>query len=104
MAKSGSKKKQKRKQQSKSSPQSQSQPTGIDSVGWRFWSICFFVLLGPATYVGWNFAYEDRKTGIFPWVVGFGLAAFGAGLLSVTVNFAIQKRLESKRKNASKKK
>lgn len=79
-------------------------PAGIESVGWGFWIICFIVLLGPATYLGWSFAYDDRKVGIFPWVVGFGIAAFGAGLLSTGVNFAIQKKLELKRKQGRKKK
>ncbi len=75
---------------------------GIEAVGWGFWLICFVVLFGPFTYLGYVYSYSDRKGGLLPWLIGFGLAAFGAGLLSLVVNFMIQKRIESRRKHARK--
>ncbi len=76
---------------------------GLESVGWGFWLICFVVLYGPSWYVGYSVAYSDQRTGLLPWILGFVLAAFGAGLVSVAVNFTLQKRIELQKKRARKK-
>ncbi|MCH8204424.1 MAG: hypothetical protein IID09_04625 [Candidatus Hydrogenedentes bacterium] len=75
---------------------------GIEAIGWGFWLICFAVLYGPCTYLGYTYSYDDRKGGLLPWVIGFALAALGAGLLSLVLNFIVQKRIESRRKRARK--
>ncbi len=80
----------------------QKKKKGIEAVGWGFWLICFVVLFAPCTYLGYTYSYDDRKGGLLPWVLGFALAALGAGLLSLVVNFIIQKRVESRRKRARK--
>ena len=77
---------------------------GIEAVGWGFWLICFAIFFGPSLYLGYTISYDDRKGGVLPWVIGFSLAALGAGLLSFMVNFIIQKRIESRRKRARKSK
>lgn len=77
---------------------------GIEEVGWGFWLICFTVLYGPCWYIAREYSYSDRKVGLFPLVVGFVLAAFGAGLLSFVLNFLVQKRRESVRKRVRKSK
>lgn len=74
----------------------------FESVGWGFWLICFAVLYGPMTYVGYIYSVEDRRTGLLPWVIGFTLAAFEAGVLSMAVNYGLQKRIELLRKKAKK--
>ena len=71
---------------------------GIEFAGWGFWLICFTIFAGPSWYLGYTISYSDRKGGVLPWVIGFSLAAFGAGLISFVVNFVIQKRIESRRK------
>lgn len=75
---------------------------GIEAVGWGFWLICFAVLFGPGTYLGYTISYSDRKGGVLPWVIGFSLAAVGAGLLSLMLNFIVQKRIELRRKRGRK--
>jgi len=77
---------------------------GIEAVGWGFWLICFVILYVPSWLIGKNFSYEDRSTGLFPLVVGFAIAAFGAGILSFVVNFVLQKRIEAIKKRDRKKK
>lgn len=77
---------------------------GLEAVGWGFWSICFSVLLGPGCYLGYQVSYADRKGGLLPWLIGFGLAAFGAGVISMVVNYSLQKRIELRRKSARKSK
>lgn len=89
MARARHKKKKKKKVQ---------ETTGLESVGWGFWLVCFVVFYGPGWYVVYRYAYEDRQVGIFPWVGAFVLAALGAGFLSFLVNFALQKRVEMARK------
>ena len=86
------------------SPQKATEKRGIEAVGWGFWLICFAVLYGPGWYIGYTFSYDDRKSGILPWVIGFSLAAFGAGLISLVLNYIVQKRNESRRKSARKSK
>ena len=71
---------------------------GIEAVGWGFWLICFAIFFGPSLYLGYTISYDDRKGGVLPWVIGFSLAAFAAGLLSFMVNFIIQKWMVSRRK------
>ena len=71
---------------------------GIEGVGWGFWLICFAIFFGPSLYLGYTISYDDRKGGVLPWVIGFSLAAFAAGLLSFMVNFIIQKWMVSRRK------
>ena len=75
---------------------------GIEAIGWGFWLICFTVLYGPCTYIGYIYSYSDRKGGLLPWLIGFALAALGAGLLSLVLNFIVQKRIELQRKRARK--
>ena len=75
---------------------------GIQAVGWGFWLICFVVLYGPCTYLGYIYSYSDQKGGLLPWLIGFFMAALGAGLLSLVVNFTIQMWIESRRKRARK--
>ena len=77
---------------------------GIEAVGWGFWLICLAVLFGPCLYLGYTYSVSSQKAGLLPWVIGFSLAAVGAGLLSLVVNFIIQKRIESRRKRARKSK
>jgi len=77
---------------------------GIEYVGWGFWLICLAVLFGPCLYLGYTYSVSSQKAGLLPWVIGFSLAAVGAGLLSLVVNFIIQKRIESRRKRARKSK
>ena len=77
---------------------------GIQEVGWGFWLICFVVFYGPSWYIAREFSYDDRKVGLFPMIVGFAIAAFGAGLLSFVLNFIIQKRLEFAHKRGRKSK
>ena len=73
---------------------------GIEAVGWGFWLICFALLAGPCTYLGYTISHGDRKDTLLPWIIGFSLAAFGAGLLSLAANFIVQKRIEIRRKRA----
>lgn len=79
------------------------QSQGLEAVGWGFWLICFVVLYGPAWYIGYSVSYSDQRGGLLPWVLGFVLAAFGAGIVSVAVNFTLQKRIELQKKRARKK-
>lgn len=74
----------------------------LEAVGWGFWLICFAILYGPMTYLGYEASYEDMRAGMLPWVIGFSLAAVGAGFISVGVNYALQKRIEILRKKAKK--
>lgn len=74
----------------------------IEAAGWGFWVICFVILFGPCTYLGYVYSIDLRKGGMLPWAIGLALAAVGAGLLSLVVNFIIQKRIESRRKRGRK--
>ena len=104
MAKKGRKKGSKKgsKKGGKKSEEKSEEKKGIEAVGWGFWLICFAVLFGPCYYLGYTISYSARKGGVLPWVIGFSLAAFGAGLLSFVLNFIVQKRIESRRKRGRK--
>lgn len=79
----------------------------LESVGWKFWTLTFGVLLGPSVYLGWKIRYEDVST-LVPILVGFIMAALGAGVLSWIVNSVLQSRHErlriAERKQRKKKK
>ena len=101
MAKKGRKKGRKKQGRNKGKRKAE-EKKGIEAAGWGFWMICFVILFGPCTYLGYIYSYNDRKGGLLPWVIGLALAALGAGLLSLMVNFIIQKRIESRRKRGRK--
>jgi len=88
----------------KKAPKTAPKKQGLESVGWGFWLICFAVLLGPCWYIGYDYSYNNMKAGLFPWVVGFSMAAFGAGILSLVVNYLLQKRIELRVKKLKKNK
>ncbi len=92
--KAGKSRKKKRNRQ----PAAKVEKKGIEAVGWTFWLICFALLLGPCWYLGYIYSVDDRKDTLFPPVIGFALAAVGAGLLSVVANFIVQKRIEIRQK------
>lgn len=96
--KAGKSRKKKRNRQSAANADKK----GIEAVGWGFWLICFALLLGPCWYLGYIYSVDDRKDSLLPPVIGFALAAVGAGLLSVVANFAVQKRLEIRQKRVRK--
>lgn len=62
----------------------------LDSVGWVFWLICFLPAYPVGYYLSYQAAYEDQKTGLLPWVLGFVLAALGAGIVTWVVNSVLQ--------------
>ena len=88
----------------KSAAKKRKKPKRLEAVGWGFWLICFAVLYGPCWYLGYRYSYSAQRGGLFPWVVGFALAAIGAGLLSVAVNYALHKRIELERRRVRKRK
>ena len=103
MAKKARKKRtKKRNRQPDTKVENKAEKKGIEAVGWGFWLICFVLLFGPCWYLGYTYSVDDRKGGLLPWVIGFSLAALGAGLLSLVVNFIVQKRIEIRRKRARK--
>lgn len=66
--------------------------TGRDwFAGWVFWLAVFAILFAPSWFWASHNAVEDQKTGIFPWTAAFIMAALGAGLVSWTVNAALQR-------------
>lgn len=103
MAKKAAKKrKKKRNRQPVRKVENKAEKKGIEAVGWGFWLICFVLLFGPCCYLGYTYSMGDRKGGLLPWVIGFSLAALGAGLLSLVANFIVQKRNEIRQKRARK--
>jgi hypothetical protein len=58
--------------------------------GWGFWLFVCAVLYGPAWYWVWRNAYNDQKSGIFPWTAAFIIAALGAGIVSLIVNAVLR--------------
>lgn len=91
-----------RKKRRNRQPATKEEKKGIEAVGWGFWLICFALLLGPCWYLGYIYSVDDRKDSLLPPVIGFALAAVGAGLLSLVANFAVQKRLEIRQKRVRK--
>lgn len=75
----------------------------LESVGWQFWMVWFVLFYPPVTYLAWQTAYNDMKTTILPWILGFLGAALGAGLVSWAVNTVLQRRVEKARKEQRKK-
>ena len=73
-------------------------PAGRDSAGWGFWLIAFAVLYAPSWYLAYQFTVDYEKKGRVPWMTAFALAALGAGLLSVTVNYTLRARAAAKKK------
>ena len=60
------------------------------SVGWRFWIVVFLLLFGPAWYWSSKNAFDDQKTGLFPWASAFVIATLGAGFISWAANLVFQ--------------
>jgi hypothetical protein len=74
----------------------------FESVGWIFWSVWFFVLLGPGLYGAWKLTNDDAH--IFLRLGGGGCgAALGAGLIAWTVNSLLQWRVKRQRQTERKK-
>ncbi len=103
MAKKARKKrKKKRNRQPAITTKKKAEKKGIEAIGWGFWLICFALLFGPCYYLGYTYSVSDRKGGLLPWVIGFSLAALGAGLLSLAANFIVQKRIQIRQERARK--
>lgn len=75
----------------------------FESVGWGFWLITFVLLYPACWYIVYDAAYADQKRGVLPWGLGFFLAAIGASIVSIAVNFVLQKRIELQKKRAKRK-
>ncbi len=58
--------------------------------GWGFWLFVFAVLYVPSWFWLSRNAYNDTKTGIFPWTGALVLAALGAGIVTWAVNTALR--------------
>ena len=78
----------------------ESAPVVRGYVGWRFWLITFFLLYGPAWYLGYRSIYESERDGFVPWVIALTLAAVCAGLLSLAANYVLRRRAEVAKKQA----
>ncbi len=71
--------------------------------GWRFWLICFSLLVGPCVYGSWGLFYND-VTRVAPVTMGAVGAMFGAGLVSGGVNRAIRDKLRRRKMAVRKRK
>ena len=78
----------------------------ISGVGWVFFVVCFVLLVVPSVILVWVYSYEDKRGSLFPYIVGFVIAALGAGVFSWAVNsvwyWVMTKRLKAKRKKPKK--
>lgn len=59
------------------------------TAGWLFWSIVFFVVVGPFMYITWKFTNDDTFI-VMRVGVGIMAAAVGAGFVSWAVNSVFQ--------------
>lgn len=59
--------------------------------GWGFWLVVFVTLYVPSWFWVSRNAYNDQKSGIFPWSAAFIMAALGAGIISWLVNAALRR-------------
>jgi hypothetical protein len=63
----------------------------LDAVGWLFWTVAFFICLGPCIYGAWQFIDPDKNR-LYPIVTGAVLAAIVSGLVSSAINAVLQWR------------
>lgn len=75
----------------------------IEAVGWPFWSILFFILLGPAIYFSWQIKVRTASI-LFPITLGAIMAAVAAGVFTTAVNAVLQRRTANLHKKSKKKK
>ena len=80
---------------SASTPDPSKQP--IESVGWVFWLVIFFVAIAPSIYLCWRVTYEGTTLWA-PAIFGVLAAALIAGVFSWIVNSILQRRVEQRRK------
>lgn len=70
--------------------------------GWGFWLIYFSLLLGPCWYLGDTYRLNDRTDALLPWAIGLPLAALGACVLSLAVNFLLKRHMEFRQERTPK--
>jgi len=66
----------------------------LEAVGWKLWLVLTAVSYPPAFWVSYGVCYEDMKDGMLPWILGFFLSAFGAGVITTALNTVLQNRVE----------
>jgi apolipoprotein N-acyltransferase len=72
-----------------------------ESVGWIFWLISSAIFFPGFFWVSRQIAYDDQKNGMLPWILGFILASFLAGVLTTGLNTILQRRVEKIRAEES---
>ena len=81
----------------------------LEAVGWKLWLVSTAIFFPFGFWVSHRVSYDDMKDGMLPWILGFMLAAFFAGVLTTGLNTILQNRVEriraeEKKSNKKKKK
>lgn len=64
----------------------------IEYVGWGFFTIVFFVLLGPGLYLAWTYTYDNVANAFARVALGAFIAMIAAGFVTWPVNEALHRR------------